>query len=255
MPKILVIGAHPDDCEIKAGGTALQWAEQKFDVTFVSVTDGRAGHHQMAPAELAERRAKEAASAARILGVTSRILGYPDGQILPTLEARGAIIRLIREEAPDLVLTHRPNDYHPDHRYTAQLVQDAAYLVTVPLVAPETPPLARNPIFGYLSDHFQKPTPFAADVVVPLAPRVVDRLVDALDAHESQFYEWLPFNMGILDTVPSDRPMRKELLREWYVGQFARRVEGKCVEAFEISEYGAPLADADRARLFPFAAG
>ncbi len=134
-------------------------------------------------------------------------LGYPDGLLTPSLEARLDVIRLIRRVKPDLILTHRPADYHPDHRYTGQLVQDAAYMVTVPRIAADTPTLTTNPIFGYLSDRFQKPTPFVPDVVVGIDAEM-DRIADALDAHESQFYEWLPHNMGILAQVPADESER-----------------------------------------------
>ena len=196
MPKVLVIGAHPDDCELKAGGTARQWANRGFEVTFVSVTDGGAGHHTMMPAELIVRRRMEAAAAAEVLGVQSRVLDHHDGELLPTLEARLDIIRLIRQVRPDLVLTHRPNDYHPDHRYTSQLVQDAAYMVTVPRIAPDVPSLRMDPVFGYLSDSFTAPQPFRGDVIVPIDD-VMEDVLAAIDCHASQFYEWLPFNMGI----------------------------------------------------------
>lgn len=258
-PRILIIGAHPDDAEIKAAGTAVLWARAGARVTFASVTDGSAGHHEMPPRELAERRRHEAMAAARVLGVGSEILGYPDGRLEPTLAARLDIVRLIRRQQPDLVLTHRPNDYHPDHRYTSQLVQDAAYLVTVPHVATETPFLKSNPVFGYLSDRFTKPLPFQADVVVPI-DGAIDRVIDALDCHASQFYEWLPFNMGILNDVPADPTERRKLLEQWYRGAYARRASDfssaassqEIVEAFEISEYGSPLTPQLRERLFPF---
>ena len=261
MPRILVIGAHPDDAEVKAGGTAIQWVRHGFEVTFVSVTDGSAGHHVMSAPELAARRKREAEAAAKVLGVRAMILGFPDGGLLPTLEARDAIIRLIRQIDPDLVLTHRPNDYHPDHRYTSQLVQDAAYMVTVPRVAPAIPALRRDPVFGYLSDRFQKPVPFSADVIVPIND-VLPQVIAAFDCHESQFYEWLPYNMGILDAVPAEPEKRSLLLKEWFTASYARRLDewpdrasGQAVsfvEAFEISEYGAPLTPMLRETLFPF---
>ncbi|MBX9656745.1 PIG-L family deacetylase [bacterium] len=261
MPKVLVIGAHPDDCELKAGGTARQWVDHGFDVTFVSVTDGRAGHHEMPAEELVVRRKEEARRAAQALGVKSIVLDHHDGELLPTLEARLDIIRLIRCEKPDLVLTHRPNDYHPDHRYTSQLVQDAAYMVTVPRIAPEVPALRIDPVFGYLSDHFTSPTPFRADVIVPIDV-AMDALLAAIDAHASQFYEWLPYNMGILDNVPTDPSARKKLVADWFQDgyalksiQFRERVHDASVtfvEAFEISEYGAKLTDERRNLLFPF---
>lgn len=72
----------------------------------------------------------------------------------------------IREVDPDLVLGPRPNDYHPDHRYTAQWLQDAAYMLIVPNVCPETPAIDANPVFSYVTDNLQKPAPFEPDVVL-----------------------------------------------------------------------------------------
>lgn len=261
MVNVLVIGAHPDDAEIKSAGTAKYWTAAGVSVTFVSVTDGRAGHHQMAPEDLAKRRDAESRAAARRLGIRSINLGLPDGELVPSLDARRMIIRLIRECQADLVLTHRTNDYHPDHRAAAELVRDAAYLVTVPSVVPEVACLPRNPVFGYLSDRFQKPCPFSADILVPI-DSVLDDVVESLACHESQFFEWLPYNMGILGEIPADPVSRLSLLKSWYVEnvavaatEFSGRVTDPAVrflEAFEISEYGSPLTKELREKLFPF---
>jgi len=158
--RIIVFGAHPDDCEIRAGGVAAMWAAQGHHVKFVSTTNGDIGHWQMAGGPLAQRRKAEVEHAARILGIETEVLDIHDGELMPTLENRRLITRLIREWKADIVITHRPNDYHPDHRYTGILVQDAAYMVTVPFFCPDVPPLSRNPVFLYSSDRFQKPNPF-----------------------------------------------------------------------------------------------
>ncbi len=134
--RLLVIGAHPDDADIGAGGLAVIFRRLGHVVKFVSVTNGAVGHHQMSGQPLVARRRAEAQAAGEIIGAEYEVWDYPDGQLLPTLEARKQVIRLIRQFSPDLLLTHRPNDYHPDHRYTSQLVQDAAYLVTVPNICP-----------------------------------------------------------------------------------------------------------------------
>src|SRR5258708_268330 len=135
--RLLIIGAHPDDADYSAGGTAALYRAAGHRVRMVSLTNGDAGHHVIYGQELAERRRLEARAAGGIIGATYDTLDNHDGQLLPTLENRWQVIRLIRTEQPDLVLTHRPNDYHPDHRYTSQLVQDAAYLVTVPPIVPD----------------------------------------------------------------------------------------------------------------------
>jgi LmbE family N-acetylglucosaminyl deacetylase len=211
-------------------------------VKFVSVTNGDAGHHEMRGAALAERRRAEAMEAARRLGVTAEVLDFHDGELQPTIEARREIIRLIREWRADVVLGPRPNDYHPDHRACGLLVQDAAYMVTVPAVVPETAALRKNPVFLYFEDQFQRPNPFRADVTVNVGD-AIERKLDALDAHVSQFYEWLPWLDGRLDEVPEGGR------REWLARTWPGFVRG--TEAFEVCEYGA-RADAGRLReLFP----
>jgi LmbE family N-acetylglucosaminyl deacetylase len=266
--RILVLGAHPDDADYKAGGTAALWRKLGHEVKLVSVTNGGAGHRTLRGEELVARRRAEAQAAGAVIGANYDVLDYPDGGLMPTLEARQQIIRLIRGFRPDLILTHRPNDYHPDHRYTSVLVRDAAYMVTVPAVCPDTPHLERDPVILYLSDDFKKPTPFSADVVVDIDAEM-DSLVNMLHCHASQFYEWLPYNGGYANQVPDGDAARRQWLKEWmqrrlrpladrhrdrivqtYGVERGHRVE--YIEAFEVSEYGAPLDDDARARLFPF---
>ena len=152
---------------------------------------------------------------APVIGATYELLDHPDGGLLPTLEARHTLIRLIRGFRPDLVLTHRPNDYHPDHRYTSVLVQDSAYLLTVPAVCPDAPHLERDPVILYFSDDFKKPAPFHPDVVVDIGDEL-SRVVDMLHCHVSQFYEWLPYNGGHAGEVPADAASRRAWLEERY---------------------------------------
>ena len=108
----------------------------------------------MAGGPLALRRTAEVQKCAKILGIHTEVLDIHDGELLPTLENRRTITRLIREWKADVVISHRPNDYHPDHRNVGVLVQDAAYMVTVPFFCPDTPlpeeepglPLLRGPL-------------------------------------------------------------------------------------------------------------
>jgi LmbE family N-acetylglucosaminyl deacetylase len=266
--RIIVFGAHPDDCELDAGGTAARWAKLGHKVKFVSVTNGDIGHHEMAGAILARRRAAEVQKCAKILGITSEVLDIHDGELLPTLENRRTITRKIREWRADVVITHRPNDYHPDHRYTGILVQDAAFMVIVPSFCPDVPALRKNPVFLYSEDSFQKPNPFEPDVVVPIDP-VMDLKVAAIDALESQFYEWNPWLSGYLDQVPKEKSdrvawtkkradqrygevaerFRKQLIEE--LGESKGRAV-KAAEAFEVCEYGSQPTAAELRRLFPF---
>src|SRR3954468_20521295 len=185
--RIIMIGAHPDDCDQGGGGTAILFAKMGYAVKFVAVTNGDAGHQSMKGEALAKRRLAEAREAGKRFGVQYDVLDNHDGELLPTLEVRLQIIRKIREWNADVVIAPRPNDYHPDHRYTGVLVQDAAYMVAVPNVAPETPALKKNPVFLYFQDHFQRPNPFRPDVAIDIS-KVFLQKVHALDAHESQMY-------------------------------------------------------------------
>ena len=227
--RIIAFGAHPDDCEIRASGTARLFAERGYAVKFVAVTTGDAGHQNMKGAALAQRRIAEAKEAARRLGIESEVLNNHDGELLPTLDVRKEIIRQIRRWNADVVLAPRPNDYHPDHRYTGVLVQDAAYMVVVPDVVPEVPPLRKNPVFLYYEDNFQRPNPFRPDIAVAI-DSVIDKKVDALDAHVSQFYEWLPWVDGKLEEVPKDLVQRKAWLKRTRTGAIRPAVRESLVK-------------------------
>jgi len=266
--RIIVFGAHPDDCELDAGGTAARWAKLGHHVKFVSVTNGDIGHHEIAGAPLARRRLAEVKRCAEILGIESDVLDIHDGELLPTLENRRTITRKIREWKADLVITHRPNDYHPDHRYTGILVQDAAFMVIVPSFCPDVPALRKNPVFAYSEDDFKKPNPFAPDVVVPIDP-TFEQKVACIDALESQFYEWNPWLFGYLGDVPKGKEERLEWTRKRAADRYGAVANnyraklgeelgedaGKAVkyaEAFEICEYGTQPSKDDLKRLFPF---
>ncbi|HXE14633.1 MAG TPA: PIG-L family deacetylase [Bryobacteraceae bacterium] len=262
--RVIAFGAHPDDCDIRAAGTAALFAKMGYAVKFVSVTNGDAGHQTMHGTELARRRLAEAKESARRLGIQYDVLGNHDGELLPTLDVRRQIIEEIRAWRADVVLSPRPNDYHPDHRYTGVLVQDAAYMVVVPAILPEVPPLRKNPVFLYYEDHFQRPNPFRPDVAVDIDD-VIDQKIDALDAHVSQFYEWLPWVDGKLSEVPKDHAERKAWLKRTRTKAISAPVRASLVkwygeqkgsaahyyEAFEICEYGAQPDEARVRQLFP----
>ena len=268
--QILVIGAHPDDAEFRAGGLTARATANGHTVKYVSMTDGSAGHHEMEPDSLAIRRCAEAASAAAVCDIEYDVRSTRDGHLRPTLEEREAVIRLMREFEPDLVLTHRPNDYHPDHRYTAQLVRDAAFMVMVPNVCADTPPLTHNPAIAYLQDDFSRPYPFDPELFVAVDPTALERKYAMIACHESQTFEWLPYLAGILDQVPSAAADRRgwlardplstldavsaaadryrDRLREPFGPERAAAVD--YVEAFELSEYGGDLSPTLMDELF-----
>ncbi len=261
--RIIMLGAHPDDCDQDGGGTAILFAKMGYAVKFVAVTNGDAGHQTMKGVALAKRRFLEAQEAGKRFGVKYDVLNNHDGQLLPTLEVRLQVIKKIREWNADIVIAPRPNDYHPDHRYTGVLVQDAAYMVAVPNVAPEVPALTKNPVFLYFQDNFQRPNPFRPDIAIDIS-EVFSQKIHAMDAHTSQMYEWLPWIGHYLQDVPKDIAAREEWLaktravkitpevrsslEKWCGNEKAAQV--KNAEAFEICEYGAQPDDEEKKKLF-----
>ncbi|HBL33932.1 MAG TPA: GlcNAc-PI de-N-acetylase [Porphyromonadaceae bacterium] len=259
---VIVIGAHPDDADGTAGGTAIKFARLGHNVLFVSLTNGDAGHQNSGGGELAKRRRAEAEEAAKRFGVTYKVLDNHDGELLATLDVRKEVIRLIRQWNADIVIGPRPYDYHPDHRNTATLVQDAAYMVIVPNVASDTPPLKKNPVFLYVQDKFQKPYPFSPDIAIDISD-VFDQKIDAMSAHESQYFEWLPWTES--QQVPADKeerlkrlksnrkrpiiPAVRECLIKWYGEEKGQAVTD--AEAFEICEYGRQPTEKEIRELFP----
>ena len=266
--RIICFGAHPDDCELKAGGVGAMWAANGHKVKFVSVTNGDIGHWRESGPALARRRKAEVEAADKSLGVETEILDIHDGELEPSLANRKTVTRLIREWKADIVMSHRPNDYHPDHRYTGVLVQDAAFMVAVPKFIPEVVPLKRNPVFLYYSDRFQKPNPFKADIVVGI-DSVAAKKVAALERMESQFYEG-GANGGpeLVPDDPTEQAKRKTVVRAQFQArdrQVAKQFRDKLkelygdaadkiefAEAFEVCEYGRQPDAAELRRLFPF---
>lgn len=265
--RILVIGAHPDDCELKAGGVATMYRQAGHHVKFVSVTNGEAGHQTLSPQELINVRRAETEAVTALFGIEYEVLSNRDGRLQPTLEARFELIALIRRFQPDLILTHRPNDYHPDHRATSTLVCDAAYMVIVPHIVPDVPALRVNPVIAYLSDHFQRPVPFRPTIVVDVEP-VLEQIIDQLACHRSQFFEWLPYTMCQEDSLPQNDDEKRKYAKNFYEsfnGPLADRYRDliiatygetrgrkvRLIEAFEPCEYGSAMTDEARSRLFP----
>lgn len=270
--RIIVFGAHPDDCEQKAGGVAAMWAAQGHHVKFVSTTNGDIGHAEMAGGPLAKRRTAEVKEAAKILGVETQVLDIHDGELMPTLENRRTILRLIRDWKADIVMSHRPNDYHPDHRYTGILVQDAAFMVTVKFFCPDVPQLPTNPVFLYLSDGFQKPNPFEPDIVVSIDD-VFEKKMNAIWTLESQIESlWATGNFEKVVPIPKEpeaRDRRREEVRkrlalrdrsvankyrEKLVGLYGQDKASKIrhAEAFEVCEYGRRPSHDELKQFFPF---
>ncbi len=291
--KILCIVAHPDDCEYEMGGLAALYSEKGHKVRFLSACNGCGGHHIMTPEETVKRRRIESDKVAEMLGVEYDIFADSnDCEIMPTLEMRRRFIRYIREFSPDIIITHRPNDYHADHRAVGQLVQDASYMLTVPHDCHDTPAMRRMPVIMYHEDNFSNP-PFRADIVIGI-DSVIEKKLGALNLHESQVYEWLPYvDNDPRPVPPASEPEERfrwlrgaevdadttdeELLKE--DGKFinnsgivhrsaipaakhrtklierygeAAGAKVRFAEAFEVCEYGLQLTEEMKKTLFPY---
>ena len=262
---IIVFGAHPDDCEIKAGGTAAKFVGEGHNVKFVSLTNGDHGHMSMQPGQIARRRLTEAKASSSVLGVTSEVLDIHDCHLIPDIANRERLVGIIREWKADLVISHRPYDYHPDHRNAGILLQDTAYLVMVPLFCKSVAPLRTNPIYMYLQDSFTYPEPFRPDVIVPIDD-VYKKKIESLHQMASQLYEWLPWIGNVLDKVPGsdDQDRRRNFLEDFIrpleidmKEELIRRYGKACAagikktEAFQLCEYGRQVSRQELHILFP----
>jgi N-acetylglucosamine malate deacetylase 1 len=264
--RVIAFGAHPDDAELKAAGVAAMWAARGHKVKFVAMTNGDVGHFEMAGGPLARRRKAEVGECARILGIETEVLDIHDGELMPSLENRKTVARLIREWQADIVLSHRPNDYHPDHRYTGVLADDAAVLVVAPFFTPDTPPTPRNPVFMHYSDDFQQPTPFRADIVVPI-DEAAEKKWNCVSAMPSQFGDKDSWQGRTLPNVPAgdrERPaylldlfkQRNVAVADKYRDRLKtlhgeRGGKARYAEAFELCQYGRQASIDELRKMFP----
>ena len=255
--KIMAIGAHPDDCDFSICGTAYKLAKQGNTVHFLSMTNGNAGHYKMKGRQLADRRYAEAQASAKVLNVTYDILDIDDGRLMPTLENRELLMRKIRRFAPDVIITNRPNDYHPDHRNTASLVQDCSYLLGVPNICPDTPAMEKNPSILFWQDSFKEPLPFRPEIVVP-TDCYLDVYKRVVSCHVSQSFEWLIWMDGerknaelpydervkqVMEEIDNKPTQITEKIYDKLVEEYGKETADKArrVECFQQSEYGSFL--------------
>lgn len=266
--RIMVIGAHPDDNESKTGGTAAKYRTLGHHVKYVYATNGDTGHFKIGGGSLARIRAEEACQACAIIGIEPMVLDIHNNGLEADIPTRERFIRIIREYRPDIIITHRPNDYHPDHRRTSMLVQDCSYAVRVPNVCPLTPHLEYSPVILYMKDNFKRPYEFVPDIVVNIDD-VIDTKIKMLDCHKSQMYEWGPWVNKKSADIPDNPEKRLQWLKkergkrdidvaekfrsrlvEFYGEERGEKVV--YAEAFEISEYGGALTEEKISYYFPF---
>lgn len=272
--KILMIGAHQDDNEFRCGGLAHRLTKMGHEVRFLSCCNGCGGHHIMTPEETVKRRAGESAAVAKLLGIRYDVWNNDDCSLVADLETRRKMIRYIREFAPELVISHRQNDYHADHRAVGILVQDASYMLTVLHECPEVPAMRKMPVIMYYEDKFTNPD-FRPDVVIGVDDEV-DTKLQIAHLNTSQVYEWLAYEEG--EVVPEGEEARFEWLKgmditedttdeevmaapRGYSVRFAKTAarfrkqlieqygeeRGKKIryaEAYEVCEYGGPYTGA-----------
>ena len=279
-----MIGAHQDDNEFRCGGITSKYKKLGHDVRFLCFTKGNAGHHILSDEEAVAVRAKESAAVAEFLGIKYDVWDYADCTVVADLETRNRLIRYIREYSPDVIITHRTIDYHPDHRAVALVVQDATYPLVVPHVCPEAPAMRQMPVVMYYEDRFKNPE-FECDVVVDVDDEIDVKLKIA-DLNVSQVYEWLPYTHGEENEVPEGKEERFEWLKGMNItsettdeevmaasrgysvryAKVAARFRKELIkkygeekgskvryaEAFQVSEYGTQLTKELKDKLFPF---
>jgi N-acetylglucosamine malate deacetylase 1 len=148
--RIMAIGAHPDDLEVLCAGTLARYIMSGHAVVMCVATDGTAGHRIIPPTELMHIREREARAAAALLGAEFIWMGLPDERVFDNAETRLAFVESIRTARPDVIITHDPSDYHPDHRSVSRLVFDASFVASLPNIATRLPAHDRVPMLYYM---------------------------------------------------------------------------------------------------------
>ena len=218
--RVLAVGAHPDDLEILCGGTLAKYAKQGHAVTMAVLTNGNMGHPEIEPVEMACMRKQEFENAAALIGADTIWMDIDDEMSVVDLPSRLAVVDVLRQAAPDVVLTHSPNDYHVDHRNTSQLVFEAAPLACVYNIKRTLPSLDKQPLIYY----------FDTLGAVGFMPSEYVDITDTLDikqamynCHESQA-EWMRKATGfdIADVIESVAKVRGYAAGAKYAEGFTR---------------------------------
>lgn len=192
--RILAIGAHPDDIEIACSGTLAKCVKRGDTVIVCHVSSGNLGHVIIPPNELRLIRADEAKKAGSLAGIEVICAGFDDLEIFDNnKEARDKMVQIIRYANPDLIITHAPDDYMPDHTAVSRLVFDASFTATLPNYPPVTNSPARLVPLYYMDTlagvNFN-PTEFV-DIT-----NEIDLKLKMLNCHESQIV-WMRDHDGI----------------------------------------------------------
>jgi N-acetylglucosamine malate deacetylase 1 len=192
--RVLAAGAHPDDLEVLCGGTLARFVAEGHEVVMCNAALGNRGSFEHSSSEIAEIRLREARRAAELAGAEHVTLGFTDGEVDASDRAqRLAVVDLVREVRPDLILTHSPNDYMSDHNEVSKLVFDCSFHATLPLLETGKP-------------HHDTITPiYYMDTVMGLGflpteyvdvTSTIESKVAMLEAHKSQL-TWLREHDGV----------------------------------------------------------
>ncbi|MFV0399157.1 MAG: PIG-L deacetylase family protein [Oscillospiraceae bacterium] len=186
--KVLAIGCHPDDVEIGCAGTLARYKREGHEVTICHLANGNLGHAVIEPEELRTIRAGEARRSGEIIGV--KVVTCDVGDLLvndSSREQRDLVVDLLRSEQPDVILTHSPEDYMPDHVAVSKLVFDASFAASVPHYrtaepgsAPTTPIFYMDTLAG---------VGFLPTEYVDISETIGDKLA-MLECHQSQL-SWM----------------------------------------------------------------
>lgn len=250
IKRLMVIGAHPDDCELIAGGLTAKLKKEIPDsaVKYISMTNGDAGHQTLFGERIAKIRYAETREVAETLGIEYEVFDNHDGKLSVTVGQREKLIGRIREFAPDVIVTHYANDYHPDHRATHTMVNDCMYLLGVPGIVPDVKVLRYMPSLWY------ELTPDATGdkIFCDIGKYIIDKARAAI-CNESQYFDWLPWIDG--DDISDIDGTYESKLK--YMINKTERAAGECckqyqraatdffvcrpdyIEAFEVCKYAA----------------
>ena len=265
--RILAMGAHPDDAELKFAGTAALFAAKGAQVKLMALTNGDVGHFEQAGGPLALRRRAEVEACHKMLGVETEVLDIHDGELMADLPTRKLVGGIIREWQADIVLSHRPYDYHPDHRAVGDLANDTAVVVVAPFFAPYTPPTPRNPVYLYYPDPFTHPYEFDPILAVGI-DTVAQKKWDCISAMPSQFADADSWQARYRPNIPTDESARaaaildivkqqnvdmankyRDLLVTLYGDQKGRAFQ--YAEVFELNQYGTQATQENLKAVFP----
>lgn len=226
--RVLVVTAHPDDVDFGAGGTVATWVKAGVEVAYCIATDGDAGgsDRSMSRADMAALRRQEQRAAAAELGVTEvTFLGFPDGRLVPSMELRRDVSRVVREYRPDRLLSQSPERNwdrigasHPDHMAAGEAALCAAY------------PDARNP-FAHPELLEEGLEPHSVKEVWLMASPRANRAVDITEAFEAKI-------SGLRRHVSQigHETELEERLRDWAAGSAtaAGLGPGRLAELFQV---------------------